>query len=214
MPPIFYIIMGPNGAGKSTFGKLHTNGLPIYDPDKRRMEVITFLSSLNKKQRKEFYPAYTHDMFNEMFDELVNDYQKEEYEELRQHCVEQYADFALETPFADNFGLNEVLYFKSRQCIIHGIFFGLNTVEQSIANVSMRVKKKGHDLPIQSIEWNFNQCYLNLNQHFDLFDSILFMDAQNPLSDPILIAQYIQKRIIFIRSDKPAWLDRFILNGQ
>lgn len=139
---------------------------------------------------------------------------KKEYEELRQHCVEQYADFALETPFADNFGLNEVLYFKSRQCIIHGIFFGLNTVEQSIANVSMRVKKKGHDLPIQSIEWNFNQCYLNLNQHFDLFDSILFMDAQNPLSDPILIAQYIQKRIIFIRSDKPAWLDRFILNGQ
>ena len=193
MPPIFYIIMGPNGAGKSTFGKLHTNGLPIYDPDKRKMEIISYLSSLNKKQRKEFYPAYTHDMFNEMFDELVNDYQKEEYEELRQHSIEQHTDFALETPFADNFG----------------IFFGLNTGEQSITNVSIRVKKKGHDLPIQSIEWNFNQCYLNLNQHFDLFDSILFMDAQNPLTDPVLIAQYIQKRIIYIHADRPVWLDRF-----
>ena len=42
MPPIFYIIMGPNGAGKSTFGKLHTNGLPIYDPDKRKMEIISY----------------------------------------------------------------------------------------------------------------------------------------------------------------------------
>ena len=134
---------------------------------------------------------------------------KEEYEELRQHSIEQHTDFALETPFADNFGLNEVMHFKSKQYIIHGIFFGLNTVEQSITNVSIRVKKKGHDLPIQSIEWNFNQCYLNLNQHFDLFDSILFMDAQNPLTDPVLIAQYIQKRIIYIHADRPVWLDRF-----
>ena len=101
------------------------------------------------------------------------------------------------------------MHFKSKQYIIHGIFFGLNTVEQSITNVSIRVKKKGHDLPIQSIEWNFNQCYLNLNQHFDLFDSILFMDAQNPLTDPVLIAQYIQKRIIYIHADRPVWLDRF-----
>lgn len=91
---------------------------------------------------------------------------------------------------------------------IHGIFFGLNTVAQSIANVSLRVKKKGHDLPLQSIEWNFNQCYVNLKKYMDLFDSILFMDAQNPLNNPVLVAQYKDKRFMAILPEEAEWLQR------
>ena len=143
MNPILHIVMGPNGAGRSTFGSLYTDGIPVYDPDKRGMEIKTYIKNLSKSQRKQFYPAYTNDMFEELFDELTADYQWEEYDELRKHCVADSIDFALETPFADNFGLNQVLYFKAHGYHIHGIFFGLNTVAQSIANVSLRVKKKG-----------------------------------------------------------------------
>lgn len=209
MSPIFHIIMGPNGAGKSTFGSLYTGGVPVYDPDKRRMEIRTYMRSLSKLERKQSFPACTDDMFEELFEELVADYQWEEYDELRTHCIDESIDFALETPFADNWGLNEVQYFKARKYIIHGVFFGLNTVEQSIANVSLRVRKKGHDLPLQSIEWNFDKCYSNLNKHINLFDSIIFMDAQNPLINPILVAQYMEDRLMTILPGKAEWLRRF-----
>ena len=208
MNPILHIVMGPNGAGKSTFGSLYTDGIPVYDLDKRGMEIKTYIKNLSKSQRKQFYPAYTNDMFEELFDELTADYQWEEYDELRKHCITDSIDFALETPFADNFGLNQVLYFKARGYHIHGVFFGLNTVAQSIANVSLRVKKKGHDLPLQSIEWNFNQCYVNLKKYMDLFDSILFMDAQNPLNNPVLVAQYKDKRFMTILPGEAEWLQR------
>ena len=188
MNPILHIVMGPNGAGKSTFGSLYTDGIPVYDPDKRGMEIRTYIKNLSKSQRKQLYPAYTNDMFEELFDELTADYQWEEYDELRKHCIADSIDFALETPFADN--------------------FGLNTVAQSIANVSLRVKKKGHDLPLQSIEWNFNQCYVNLKKYMGLFESILFMDAQNPLNNPVLVAQYKDNRFMNILPGEAGWLRR------
>ena len=208
MNPILHIVMGPNGAGKSTFGSLYTDGIPVYDPDKRGMEIRTYIKNLSKSQRKQLYPAYTNDMFEELFDELTADYQWEEYDELRKHCIADSIDFALETPFADNFGLNQVLYFKAHGYHIHGIFVGLNTVAQSIANVSLRVKKKGHDLPLQSIEWNFNQCYVNLKKYMGLFESILFMDAQNPLNNPVLVAQYKDNRFMNILPGEAGWLRR------
>ena len=207
MPPVFYIIMGPNGAGKSTFGFQYTNGVPVYDPDRRKIEIQNYLSNLNISQRQQYYPAYTSDMFEEMFDLLVDDYQKEEYKELRQCCTNELADFALETPFADNFGLNEVRYFKTIGYAIHGIFFGLNTVEQSITNVSLRVQKQGHDLPLQSIRWNFTQCYINIQKYIELFDTIVFMDAQHPLASPSLDAKY-QKNQLTIYNDRPEWLQQ------
>ena len=79
---------------------------------------------------------------------------------------------------------------------------------QSIANVSLRVKKKGHDLPLQSIEWNFNQCYVNLKKYMGLFESILFMDAQNPLNNPVLVAQYKDNRFMNILPGEAGWLRR------
>lgn len=81
MNPILHIVMGPNGAGKSTFGSLYTDGIPVYDPDKRGMEIRTYIKNLSKSQRKQLYPAYTNDMFEELFDELTADYQWEEYDD-------------------------------------------------------------------------------------------------------------------------------------
>ena len=92
MNPILHIVMGPNGAGKSTFGSLYTDGIPVYDPDKRGMEIKTYIKNLSKSQRKQSYPAYTNDMFEELFDELTADYQWEEYDELRKHCVADSID--------------------------------------------------------------------------------------------------------------------------
>ena len=94
MNPILHIVMGPNGAGKSTFGSLYTDGIPVYDPDKRGMEIRTYIKNLSKSQRKQLYPAYTNDMFEELFDELTADYQWEEYDELRKHCIADSIDFA------------------------------------------------------------------------------------------------------------------------
>lgn len=204
MPPVFYIVMGPNGAGKSTFGSLYTQNVVVYDPDKRKMEITAFLSGLDEQERKRLYPAYSKYMFEDLFDSLVSDYQQEEYANLQKFCIEKTLDFALETPFADNFSLNEVLLFKKEGYIIQGIFFGLNTVEQSIANVSMRVQKKGHDLPTQSIDWNFGQCYINVHKHLELFDNLLLIDAQNPLNAPTTVGSYSAGQLSL--RTRPAWI--------
>lgn len=41
-----YIVIGPNGAGKSTFGELYTEGVRMYDPDKRKSQIEHYLSRL------------------------------------------------------------------------------------------------------------------------------------------------------------------------
>lgn len=171
-------------------------------------KIQTYLKGLTPTQRHALYPIYSDDMFEDMFDELTEEYQKQEYNELKQDFIRRKADFALETPFADNFGLTEVLFFKQERYVIQGIFFGLDTVEQSIANVSLRVQKAGHDLPLQSIRWNFKQCYANLKKHLPLFDSILFIDAQNPLIEPLPVALYANQHFHSLRPKQEKWLLR------
>lgn len=101
-----YIVIGPNGAGKSTFGELYTEGVRMYDPDKRKSQIEHYLSRLGVNGIKKLYPLYSNDLIQDQFDELVDDYKNREYIESRNQCVSQSLDFALETPFADNFGLN------------------------------------------------------------------------------------------------------------
>lgn len=127
---------------------------------------------------------YTADMLDDLFEKLVDDYKSKEYEKCRNICIENNLNFALETPFADNFGLDEVLLFKKKGYSINGILFGLNTVEESIANVALRVQKKGHDLLLESISWNFKHSYLNVYNHINLFDQLHFVHAQSVAENP------------------------------
>ncbi len=41
-----------------------------------------------------------------------------------------------------------------------------------------------------------------------LFESILFMDAQNPLNNPVLVAQYKDNRFMNILPGEAGWLRR------
>ncbi|WP_304247859.1 hypothetical protein [Parabacteroides gordonii] len=203
--------MGPNGAGKSTFGRLYTKGISIYDPDKRRMEIEKFFCSMTSEQLKQMYPMYTADMLDDLFEKLVDDYKSKEYAKCRDICIKNNLNFALETPFADNFGLDEVLLFKKKGYSINGILFGLNTVEESIANVALRVQKKGHDLLLESIRWNFKHSYLNVYNHINLFDQLHFVHAQSVAENPFLFASYSEGIINFSSSQPsvPLWFSLF-----
>lgn len=207
-----YIVIGPNGAGKSTFGELYTEGVRMYDPDKRKSQIEHYLSRLGVNGIKKLYPLYSIDLIQDQFDELVDDYKNREYIESRNQCVSQSLDFALETPFADNFGLNEVLYFRENGYFVKGILFGLETVEESIANVNLRInKKEGHDLYLKSIRWNFEHCYLNICNNIHLFDSLTFIHAFSVAEVPTPFACYSNGQMEFFMKNCniPKWFSLF-----
>ncbi len=162
-------------------------------------------------QRKQMFPMYTVDMFDELLDKLIDDYKNKEYVKYRDICISKDFDFALETPFADNFGLNEVLLFKEKGYLINGVLFGLNTVEESIANVALRVDKKGHDLLLESIRWNFKYSYLNVFENISLFDKLSFVHANSVAESPSAFAIYSGGKIDFSTShiSLPLWFSLF-----
>lgn len=203
--------MGPNGAGKSTFGYLYTHGVQVYDPDKRKMEIETFFRSLSPSQLKAMYPSYTNDMFEDRLEIIIDEYKNLEYLKLRNYCIDHSLDFALETPFADNFGLNEIQVFKSKGYLIKGILFGLNSVEESISNVALRVDKGGHDLYLKSIEWNFIHSYMNIYKSMDLFDDIIFLHSFSVSESPSLFAMYSNGAFSYVPmlDTRPFWFNYF-----
>ena len=177
--------MGPSGCGKSTFGQLFvpTN---IFDGDL----VIQRIQASNP----------------EMNSEDVRIKSSMLYLKLRNEAVEKNLDFALETPFADNIGIDNIYYFKGLNYSIHGIFFGINSLDILLDRIEYRVQEGGHRVTPTNANFNYKYSLLNITSSIqkELFDKIEFYDTEDDLKK---VAEYSKNGNILSILDTPHWFN-------
>lgn len=103
--------------------------------------------------------------------------------------------------------------FKSAGYQVHLIFIGMNTVEECVQRVSIRVKAGGHKVPEDTIIYNFKAGYANLCTYFGEFDSVTLYDNAIPQDNLMRIPQkvlYMEKGKILFTTHSPFWVQQFV----
>jgi predicted ABC-type ATPase len=90
----------------------------------------------------------------------------------------------------------------------------MNTLEECIQRVSIRVKEGGHMVSELSIEYNFKHGYENLYEYFHHFDAVTLLDnsiATDQLRHvPVKILSWETGSITLHKHDYPEWVENFI----
>ncbi len=127
--PILYIVAGANGSGKTTYAKNFalSRSIPFINAD----EIAKVVKSDFKAGRQFF------DEFNAR--------------------LEEGRSFAIESTLSGKTLGNEIKKAKLMGFEIHIIFLYLDTLEEHMVRVQIRVRGGGHDIPEEKIRLRFSQ---------------------------------------------------------
>ena len=184
----FYLIMGPSGSGKSAYGKLFVPvGLPIFNGD-------LLLQNLQNQ-----YPNETVDNHRERAATI--------YQQEKNEAIACRNDFALETPFADNIGIDNIYSFKRVGYSIKGVFLGIDSLSYSLVRIEDRVRKGGHRITPGNAEFNYIYSFRNIISSIqkELFDSVIFVDSNDDYVK--IIAEYTKSTGILSIVETSQWFD-------
>lgn len=184
--PNLFVVAGCNGSGKSTYASnLLPNHIIPFDADKRK---------------KEIYDAFEFDF--EFREKMAWNKTNEALEKSIEQAMNHHLDFAYETNF--NY---EPLYwiskFKQNNYQVHLIFFCLKSVELAIERVAIRYENGGHYVPDDQVEQRYKDGFNNLNKTFEVFDSMLLIEASAENKIPITLLKYSKDLPIDIKKPLP-----------
>ena len=164
--PTLLIVAGCNGSGKSTFSKsLVNSGIVPFDYD---FYYLKYYSSLRDSDIRD---RMAHNM---AFDEL---------ERQITNTISNGLDFCYETNF-NSTPLHWPLHFKRNGYRLHLIYFCLDSVQEAIRRVAIRVENGGHYVPESEIIVRYKDGYNNLNLQFRHFDYVDIFDTSTYLREP------------------------------
>jgi len=186
--PDFYLVMGPSGSGKSTYGKLFIPvGLSIFNGDLLLQNLQDQYSNETAENHRERAAAI--------------------YRQERDRAIACQTDFALETPFADNIGIDNMYFFKRSGYSIKGVFLGIDSLTCSLVRIEDRVRKGGHRVTPGNAEFNYINSFRNIVSSIwkELFDSIIFVDSNKDCAK--IIAEYTKTTGILSIFETPRWFN-------
>lgn len=139
--PALLVLAGVNGAGKSSIAgaSLRDQGLDYYNPDEATRRLVDAGSTPEAANAA----AWTHGR------------------RLLEAAIENVTAHAFETTL----GGNSIPALIRRACDTHAVtmwFVGLDTPERHIARVAQRVKRGGHDIPVERIRTRWDGARRNL----------------------------------------------------
>ena len=186
--PDYTIIAGPNGAGKSTFSTvLSSADALIFDADK--------VKAIKEKE----YP----DLPDESIEMMITS----AYWEAEDIAVAEKKDLTVETNLRNEFLINRLSFFKSKDYTTNLIYMLLPDIKTSTERVSLRIAQKGHFIDSESIKYNFEQGLMMLKKHCNKFDTLTIvessLDSYPALPKRLLILK--NKDVYFIDPSAPAW---------
>lgn len=193
--PAFTVIAGPNGAGKSAYSKiLSPPKAIIFDPD---------------EEKKKISIAYP-DISEEALETELN----RVYLDIESKALFSDHDFTVETNFRSPFLIDRSHQFKAKGYKINLIFMMLPDISHSMDRVSLRVKKKGHFVDIESIRVNFQLSREHVSRFLPVFDNVLIFDAssnEQTISSPRLLAKFLEMKVPEINHPNlPLWAKEYI----
>lgn len=195
---MLFIVAGPNGSGKSLFSATLTQiqGC-VFDGDKH-------LANLKKS-----FPEIGSDV---LLDRVMDGI----FPEAKEKAISRNENFAFETNFVADDPLFSMRQFKQSGYETHLIFIGMNSVEECIQRVSLRVKAGGHKVPEESIIYNYKTGYKSLYKYYSEFDSVTLID--NPIAVdeeyqvPVKLLTLKNEILSLEEVNFPEWATKFIQN--
>lgn len=185
-PPTLYLIMGPSGAGKSVYGHLFVpKDISILDADKEALKI-------QRTQSCDIDTAYY--LAGCLTEEKIN------------NAIIEKKSIAVETPFANKVGKILLEKFSKINYQIKGVFFGLNSLEESIARINQRIMRGGNVVDPENAERNFYNSTRNIALYKDYFDEIMFLSVDK---DRRIIKEAVYENDYFkILADSPSnWIN-------
>jgi predicted ABC-type ATPase len=156
--PRFFIIAGPNGAGKSTLGRsLVPDDVQIFNGD--------LVFELLCKQYPHIDP------------ERLQGGVPVALEKARDTAISESKDFAFETNFSSDLTMDLANKFKENGYAINLIYVGLDNTILAESRVKTRVNLGGHDIPTETINFNFAEGIKRVQNNLAFFDSSSFFST-------------------------------------
>ncbi len=170
--PIVIALAGSNGAGKSTFYEsfLADSGLRFINAD-----VLS--ASLN-----------------------VSAYEAAEIaSSLRSALVGQRESFIFETVLSDPVGekVDQLATYVELGYTVVLIFIKIDSPEESIRRVSMRVSQGGHDVPDEKLKARFERTHANLKRSIERLQHVMVYSNQDLSKSFQLVERYECGRKVF-----------------
>lgn len=191
--PILLVIAGCNGAGKSSFSKeLAPVGLIPFDYDK------IFLGHYNSLIQSDFQDVMAHNM---AYDELQKSIST---------AIKNGLNFCYETNFnSDPFHWPQV--FREAGYELNLIYFCLDSLDEAVKRVQIRVENGGHHVPKNEIEKRYFEGFKNLNELFNKFDNVHLLDASFFNSKPKHILSFANQKE-YVLTSFPKFLKKLLPN--
>lgn len=194
--PVLFVVAGPNGAGKSAFSsKLASTEFEVFDGDK-------YVTALKGK-----FPETGSDVLQDW----VND---NDFRQAKDQAIRAGKSFAYETNFSSDDPIRSLREFNAAGFLGHLIFIGVNTLEECVQRVSVRVRAGGHKVSEQSIEFNFEFGYKNLYQYYHHFDTVTLLEnsiaVDKQAKAPKRLIIWKNGSLEFCEKDHPEWVGKFV----
>lgn len=105
----------------------------------------------------------------------------------KDNAIKSHKDFAFETNFSSLLPLTMANEFKRENYKLGFIYFGLSSIDESVARVNQRFVTGGHDITYEAIKFNFVEGVRQTQEYLYLFDNILFVDGLTDFGDIVAI---------------------------
>lgn len=184
---MIFVLAGVNGAGKSTIGgsAIRAQGQDWYNPD----EVARLMS--------ERYP-------DRPLEEIHSQVWHEGLRRLKA-AIRDNSNFAFETTLGGNTITNTLLDAIIARVPVSIWYCGLNSPEQHIERVAMRVARGGHDIPKAMIHARYKSSMRNLCRLAPGLHRLAVYDNSRPLDDR---GQPDIRRLLHVSNGEILELDR------
>ncbi len=188
--PQLLVIAGCNGAGKSSYSRiLSPEGIEVFDYDKHFLEIYSGIIPT------EFQDQMAHSMAFQKLETLID------------QAIDAGKSFAYETNFNSD-PLHWPLIFKAKGYAINMIYFCLNSVEEALKRVAIRVENGGHFVPNHEIIKRFEAGYSNLDKFFGFFDTLHLFNSSTYGKAPDYCLTF-QKGELVKKASLPTFLEDF-----
>jgi predicted ABC-type ATPase len=139
-----YVLAGVNGAGKSSIAgaTFREFGADYYNPDEAARRLIAANRNLSQAD--------------------ANSVAWHQGVRLLRRAIEKRLNFAFETTLGANTIPRLLAHAASRGIEIHIWYIGLSSAELHIERVQSRVRRGGHDIPVETIRRRYERSRLNL----------------------------------------------------
>ena len=185
--PEFILVAGPNGAGKSRLGPFYSK-VKAFDGDKLALEL------------RKNHPEWNSNWID---GSVITELMKQKDDAIKAH-----KDFAFETNFSSHLPITMANEFKRENYKLVFIYFGLSSIDESVARVNQMFVTVGHNITYETIKFNFVEGVRQTQENLCLFDNILFVDGLTDFGD--IVALHIGSSGKHVITDHYCqWFDKY-----